>query len=406
MEYPDTTWVQAAAYLGAAFSVGFGAIGAALGEGYAAGIAAQSIGKNPGESGNILKNMLIGQAVAESAGIFALVVSMLLAFVVPAEAPLIAAFCYMGAGLAMGLGAIGSGMGSGFPAAEACRGIADNPPTTSMLTTNMLIGSAICQTPSIFGMVVAFMLMFIDFSHQPLWPGWAAMLGAGCAVGFGAIGSGVGSGIPAGTSTAGIARQPAAAGAIRTNMLIGSAVSQTPSIFGMVVAFMLIFLDWSHVPAWPTWAGLLGAGLSTGLAAIGPGIGNGFTAGEAAAGIARVPDSSGPVTTTMLIAQGVAQSTVIYGFLVSLIMIFMPPTEYDASMTAWATLLSAGLCMGFGGIGPGIGEGIAGAYTVRRIARDVELNVLLTRVMLVGQAVSESTGIYSLIVSLLLLFVV
>ena len=59
-----------------------------------------------------------------------------------------------------------------------------------------------------------------------------------------------------------------------------------------------------------------------------------------------------------------------------------------------------------GGIGPGVGEGIAAAYTVRRIARDAKQNVLLTRVMLVGQAVSESTGIYSLIVSLLLLFVI
>jgi F-type H+-transporting ATPase subunit c len=54
-----------------------------------------------------------------------------------------------------------------------------------------------------------------------------------------------------------------------------------------------------------------------------------------------------------------------------------------------------------------VGEGLAAAYTVNRIARDYEgVSVLLTRVMLVGQAVSESTGIYSLIVALLLLFVI
>ncbi|KMY69304.1 hypothetical protein AAU61_04785 [Desulfocarbo indianensis] len=247
--------------------------------------------------------------------------------------------------------------------------------------------------------------MFMDFSKIPLEPGWAALLGGGFAVGLGAIGSGVGSGIPAGSATRGMARQPAAATTIRTNMLIGSAVSQTPAIFGMVVAFLLIFLDWSDKPAAPYWAMLLGAGLSTGLSAIGPGIGNGLTAGEAAEGIARVPETSGPVTTTMLIGQTVAQSTVIYGFLVSLILLFIE-REASTTMVAWAIPLSAGLCMGFGGIGPGVGEGIAAAYTVRRIARDQELNVLLTRVMLVGQAVSESTGIYSLIVSLLLLFVI
>jgi ATP synthase F0 subunit c len=405
MDFTDDIWVQAAAFIGSAFAVGFGAIGAALGEGYAAGRASQSIGKNPEMSGQILKTMLIGQAVAESAGIFALVISMLLAFTNTEGLALINAFAFIGSGLAMGLAAIGSGLGSGFPAAEACQGLADNPETGGQLTTNMLIGSAICQTPAIFGMVVAFMLMFVDFGYQPLWPGWAALLGAGLSIGLAAIGSGAGSGIPAGTSTAGIARQPAAATQVRTNMLIGSAVSQTPAIFGMVVAFMLLFIDWSTRPAWPTWAALLGAGLSTGLSAIGPGIGNGLTAGEASEGVARMPESAGPVTTTMLIGQTVSQSTVIYGFLVSLVLLFIP-LEESHTMVAWVAPLSAGLCMGFGGIGPGVGEGLAAAYTVRRIARNAKQNVLLTRVMLVGQAVSESTGIYSLIVSLLLLFVI
>jgi len=405
MEFSDAIWVQAAAFLGAAFSVGFGAIGAALGEGYAAGRAGRAISKSPELSGPILKNMLIGQAVAESAGIFALVIAMLLVFIDTDGRPLIDAFAYLGAGLSMGLSAIGSGLGSGFPAAEACQGIADNPPTQAAISTNMLIGSAISQTPAIFGMVVAFMLMFVDFTSQPLWPAWAALLGAGLSMGLAAIGSGVGSGIPAGSSTLGMARQPSAATAIRTNMLIGSAVSQTPAIFGMVVAFMLLFIDWSNVPPWPTWAALLGAGLSTGLSAIGPGIGNGLTAGEAAEGVARQPEAQGPITTTMLIGQTVAQSTVIYGFLVSLILLFIQQ-EPSHAMTEWVALLSAGICMGFGGIGPGIGEGIAAAYAVRRIARDMSQNVLLTRVMLVGQAVSESTGIYSLIVSLLLLFVI
>ncbi len=405
MAYPDQIWIQAASFVGAAFSVGFGAIGAALGEGYAAGNASEAMGRNPEKSGDILKNMLIGQAVAESAGIFALVISMLLIFFEGHGEPLVTAFAFMGAGLAMGLSAIGSGMGGGFPAAEACQGIATNPETQGMLTTNMLIGSAVCQTPAIFGMVVAFMLMFMNFENLPFSPGWAALLGAGLSVGLGAIGSGVGSGIPAGSATRGMARQPAAATTVRTNMLIGSAVSQTPAIFGMVIAFLLVFIDWTGKPASPYWAMLLGAGLSTGLSAIGPGIGNGVTAGEAAEGIARVPEASGPITTTMLIGQTVAQSTVIYGFLVSLILLFID-REASTTMVAWAIPLSAGICMGFGGIGPGIGEGITAAYTVRRIARNQDLNVLLTRVMLVGQAVSESTGIYSLIVSLLLLFVV
>jgi len=69
-------------------------------------------------------------------------------------------------------------------------------------------------------------------------------------------------------------------------------------------------------------------------------------------------------------------------------------------------LLGAGIAMGIGAIGPGIGEGFAAGKACEGIARNPEEAGLLTRTMLVGQAVSESTGIYSLVVALLLMFVV
>jgi len=69
-------------------------------------------------------------------------------------------------------------------------------------------------------------------------------------------------------------------------------------------------------------------------------------------------------------------------------------------------LLSAGICMGFGAIGPGIGEGFAAGKACEGISKNPEKGDLITRTMLIGQAVSESTGIYSLVIALLLLFVV
>ena len=69
-------------------------------------------------------------------------------------------------------------------------------------------------------------------------------------------------------------------------------------------------------------------------------------------------------------------------------------------------LIGAGICMGFGAIGPGVGEGFAAGKACEAIGRAPENAGLLTRTMLIGQAVSESTGIYSLVVALLMLFVV
>lgn len=69
-------------------------------------------------------------------------------------------------------------------------------------------------------------------------------------------------------------------------------------------------------------------------------------------------------------------------------------------------LIGAGICMGFGAIGPGIGEGFAAGKACEAIGRSPQDAGLLTRTMLIGQAVSESTGIYSLVIALLMLFVV
>jgi len=71
-----------------------------------------------------------------------------------------------------------------------------------------------------------------------------------------------------------------------------------------------------------------------------------------------------------------------------------------------ASFVGAGIAMGLGAIGPGIGEGFVGGKACEAIGRNPDEAGLLTRTMLVAQAVSESTGIYSLVVALLLLFVV
>jgi len=143
MELDPQTLVKLAAYTGGGLSIGFGAIGAALGEGYAAAQADMAISENPKQASDITRNMLVGQAVAESAAIFALVIAILLLFLSVPNPNLANAASLLGAGLCMGLGALGSGVGSGLPAGETCRAIARQPKLSNRLLTVMLIGSAV-----------------------------------------------------------------------------------------------------------------------------------------------------------------------------------------------------------------------------------------------------------------------
>lgn len=57
------------------------------------------------------------------------------------------------------------------------------------------------------------------------------------------------------------------------------------------------------------------------------------------------------------------------------------------------------------GFGPGVGEGYAVGKACEAIGRQPEAQGDITRTMLVGCAIAESTGIYSLVIALILLFV-
>ncbi len=71
-----------------------------------------------------------------------------------------------------------------------------------------------------------------------------------------------------------------------------------------------------------------------------------------------------------------------------------------------AKLLAAGLAIGAGVIGPGIGIGILGAGAMNAIGRNPDAAGAITTNMILAIAFAEALGIYALIVSVILLFVV
>ncbi|MBQ8858753.1 MAG: ATP synthase F0 subunit C [Clostridia bacterium] len=67
--------------------------------------------------------------------------------------------------------------------------------------------------------------------------------------------------------------------------------------------------------------------------------------------------------------------------------------------------LGAGICMGIGAIGPAIGEGNAVAKSCEAIGRQPEAKGAVTSTMVMGCAIAETTGLYSLVIAILLIFV-
>ena len=76
----------------------------------------------------------------------------------------------------------------------------------------------------------------------------------------------------------------------------------------------------------------------------------------------------------------------------------------EAAIVKAACAIGAGICMGFGAIGPAIGEGNAVGKALEGMARQPEASGDLRTNMILGCAITETTGIYSLVVALLILF--
>ncbi len=74
---------------------------------------------------------------------------------------IIAAAKAIGAGLCMGLGAIGPAIGEGNAVGKALEGMARNPETAGNLRTNMILGCAITETTGIYSLVIALLIMFL-----------------------------------------------------------------------------------------------------------------------------------------------------------------------------------------------------------------------------------------------------
>ncbi len=78
--------------------------------------------------------------------------------------------------------------------------------------------------------------------------------------------------------------------------------------------------------------------------------------------------------------------------------------EFNAYFLKAACAIGAALCMGIGAIGPAIGEGNAVGKALEGMARQPETAGSLRTNMIIGCAITETTGIYCLLISILILF--
>lgn len=151
-------------------------------------------------------------------------------------------------------------------------------------------------------------------------------------------------------------------------------------------------------------ASAIGVGFAM-IAGIGPGIGQGYAAGKGAEAVSMNPKSGKQVTMIMLLGAAVAETSGILALVVALIMLYANPLVgfTTGTIVVAASAIGAGLAM-IAGIGPGVGQGYAAGKGTETVGKRPALQGPIIRTMFLGQAVAQTTGIYALIIALVLLF--
>jgi len=72
------------------------------------------------------------------------------------------AWCMLAAGLGMGLGSVGTGIGQGLAIKAACEGVARNPGASGKIMTIMMVGLAMVESIAIYCFVVAMIILFAN----------------------------------------------------------------------------------------------------------------------------------------------------------------------------------------------------------------------------------------------------
>ena len=146
------------------------------------------------------------------------------------------ALAAIGAGVAVGMASLGSGIGQGIAASGSVGAVAEDPD----MFARALIFTALPETQAIYGFLIAILLLVFSGllgggKGLSVDDGLVA-IGAGAAVGFACLGSGMGQGITASTAAGAVVEDPE----MFARGVIFTAISETQAIYGFLIAILLL----------------------------------------------------------------------------------------------------------------------------------------------------------------------
>ena len=300
-----------------ALIVSISAIGVAVAQGLANLAALDASNRQPQAKNDIIRLAILGTALIETSAILAVAMAFFLLFSRNTPTTM-SSIAELGIAAALCLSGFAVGLASYKPVQAACHSVARQPFFAQNILRFMLITQSLVQTPVIFAFIVS-----IFIRHQAV-PGISTsnalrLLASGLAIGLGSIGPTIGLAQFAGAACEGIGKNRRSYGKLLSFSFISQAIIETPAIFALLVALMLIFS-----PIYPDSAlkgiTFLSAGLCIGFGTLGAGISSGRTSAAACTQIALNPSLYTSLSKVSMFVQGLIDTAAVYALLIALLL--------------------------------------------------------------------------------------
>jgi|SRR5579863_10097734 F-type H+-transporting ATPase subunit c len=308
-----------------ASTIAINSISVGISEGLASYSALIAINRQPAARNDILKVAMIGMTIIETVAIIALLAATILLITTQVkENKECAYYAEIGIALALCIPGFIIGIMSALPVQAACNAVARQPFSTQRIFGFMIMTQVLIQTPIISGLLVSLFIhaqsLAITTMRDSL-----RLIASGLCVGLGSIGPVIGLSLFSKAAIDGLGFNQKSYQKLLSFTVISEAIIETPIIFCLVIAIMLLFVAAPRIANDNLIDGVIfiAAALCTGLGTLGPGISSGRTGAAACTQIAINPESHALVSRASMLAQGLIETVVIYAILLSLLMILL-----------------------------------------------------------------------------------
>lgn len=234
------TLASGLAVFGAGFGLGTAACVVGIASGFVVASSVEAMARQPFLASRISSFTMLAQMLLEAPTVFAFILCFLIKNGLSADMSLALGVQLMVGGIIIGLCSIGPAIGQSIYASRACDAMGRSPDMYGRMFSFSFVVQAIIETPIIFALLLALIIMMRGPITMPLAEYIALLAGAAAAFGLGSTGAAVGTGYVAGRAVTCMGATPEQYTAILRMTIFCQAVIDTALIYSLITAFLLI----------------------------------------------------------------------------------------------------------------------------------------------------------------------